>query len=282
MSIQRLQRGFVWLVGAGPGHPDFLTLRGLRALQRAEVILYDALLDEAYFELFPAQAEAVFVGKRAGDHALTQAEINALLIAQAREGKKVVRLKGGDPFLFGRGGEEGLALREAGLPFEVVPGVSALNGVAGVAGIPLTHRGLSREVRILEGHGLLNEARDWDEQARFQGTTVLFMATGQLPAIARQLLAHGADPSLPLALVENGCSPRQTVRVATLADAAALRLMPCTDGPGIAYLGPVVALQPLLANPPSFREAHDLPPSRLPQTARPARPPRRRRERRAG
>jgi uroporphyrin-III C-methyltransferase len=282
MNVQTLQRGFVWLVGAGPGHPDFLTLRGLRALQGAEAILYDALLDEAYFELFPPDAEAVFVGKRAGDHALTQTEINALLIAQARKGKKVVRLKGGDPFLFGRGGEEAMALRDANIPFEVVPGVSALNGVAGTAGIPLTHRGLSREVRILEGHGLLHEARDWDEQARFRGTTVLFMATGALPAIARKLLAHGADPGLPTALVENGCSPRQTIRVATLADAAACRMPMCSEGPGIVYLGPVIALQPLLATPLSFRDAHDLPPAHLPQTARPARPPRRRRERRAG
>jgi len=282
MSVQPLQRGFVHLVGAGPGHPDFLTLRGLRALQAAEVILYDALLDEAFFELFPAEAEAVFVGKRAGDHAHTQDEINALLVAQAREWKKVVRLKGGDPFLFGRGGEEALALRDAGLPFEVVPGVSALNGVAGAAGIPLTHRGLSREVRILEGHGLLHEARDWDEQARFRGTTVLFMATGQLPAIARKLLSHGADPALPIALVENGCTAQQRIRLATLADAAACRMPMCSEGPGIVYLGPVVALQPFLATPLSFREAHDLPPARLPQTSRPARPPRRRRERRAG
>ncbi len=282
MTVQSFNRGFVTLVGAGPGHPDFLTLRGLRALQVAEVILYDALLDEAFLELFPADAEAVFVGKRAGDHALSQDEINALLIAKARAGRKVVRLKGGDPFLFGRGGEEALALRDARLPFEVVPGLSALNGVAGAAGIPLTHRGLAREVRILEGHGLLHEPRDWDEQARFRGTTVLFMATGQLPAIARKLLAHGADPALPIALVENGCSPRQRVRVATLADAAAHRMAMCSDGPGIVYLGPVIALQPLLATPHSFREAHDLPPARLPQTAGPARPPRRRRERRAG
>ncbi len=282
MSVQPLQRGFVTLVGAGPGHPDFLTLRGLRALQGAEVILYDALLDAAFFELFPAAAEAIFVGKRAGDHALSQEEITALLIAKAGEGRKVVRLKGGDPFLFGRGGEEALALRDAGLPFEVVPGVSALNGVAGAAGIPLTHRGLSREVRILEGHGLLQEDRDWAELARFRGTTVLFMATGQLPAIARKLLAHGADPALPTALVENGCTAQQRIHTATLADAAALRLMGCTDGPGIVYLGPVIALQPLLAHPIPFPGSHDLPPSRLPQAAGPARPPRRRRERRAG
>jgi uroporphyrin-III C-methyltransferase len=282
MSIQPLQRGFVWLVGAGPGHPDFLTLRGLRVLQAAEVILYDALLDAAYLALFPAKAEAIYAGKRCGDHSLTQDEITALLIARARAGKKVMRLKGGDPFLFGRGGEEALALRNAEIPFEVIPGISALNGVAGAAGIPLTHRGLSREVRILEGHGLLREDRDWNEQARFQGTTVLFMATGELPAIARRLLAHGADPDLLVALVENGCSADQSVRLATLADAAAMRLQCCTDGPGIVYMGPVVALQPLLSNPFIFPGSHDLPPARLPQTAWPARPPRRRRERRAG
>lgn len=282
MTVEPFQRGFAWLVGAGPGHPDFLTLRGLRALQGAEVVLYDALLDEAYAELFPEEAEARFVGKRAGDPSLSQDEINALLVGKVREGRKVVRLKGGDPFLFGRGGEEALALRDAGLPFEIVPGVSALNGVAGAAGIPLTHRGLSREVRILEGHGLLAEDRDWAELARFRGTLVLFMATGALPAIARKLLAHGADPALPLAVVESGCSPHQTTRVATLADAAAMRMRCCCDGPGIAYLGPTVSLQGLLATPLSFPGSHVQAPARLPETAWPARPPRRRRERRAG
>ncbi|MFN8011908.1 MAG: uroporphyrinogen-III C-methyltransferase [Holophagaceae bacterium] len=287
-SVLPLQRGFAWLVGAGPGHPDFLTLRGLRALRGAEVILHDALLDEAFFGLFPGAAQAVFVGKRAGDHALSQTEISALLVAKVREGKKVVRLKGGDPFLFGRGGEEALALREAGLPFEVIPGVSALHGVAGAAGIPLTHRGLSREVRILEGHGLLDEDRDWAELARFRGTLVLFMATGQLARIAQTLLAHGADPAKPVALVEEGCTPRQRTRLATLADAAARRMPSCTDGPGLVVLGPTVALQPLLANPllfpdlPRSLDPHAHPPSRLPQSPRPARPPRRRRERRAG
>lgn len=282
------QRGFAWLVGAGPGHPDFLTLRGLRALQGAEVILHDALLDEAFFALFPPDTESIFVGKRAGDHALSQGEINGLLVAKVRAGKKVVRLKGGDPFLFGRGGEEALALREAGLPFEVVPGVSALNGAAGAAGIPLTHRGLSREVRILEGHGLLAEDRDWHELARFEGTLVLFMATGQLAKIAQKLLAHGADPGIPVAHVEEGCTSRQLTRVATLADAAATRMPSCTNGPGLVVLGPTVALQPLLANPFSFPDLprspdpHVHPPSRLPQSPRPARPPRRRRERRAG
>lgn len=282
MNVEPLQRGFAWLVGAGPGHPDFLTLRGLRALQGAEVVLYDALLDEAYFDLFPKDAEATFVGKRAGEHSLGQDEINARLVAKVREGRKVVRLKGGDPFLFGRGGEEALALRDAGLPFEVVPGVSALNGVAGAAGIPLTHRGLSREIRILEGHGLLAEDRDWSELARFRGTLVLFMATGTLAAIARRLLVHGADPDLPLAVVENGCTSQQITRMATLADAAAQRMRCRCDGPGIAYLGPTVSLQNLLATPLSFPGPHVQAPSRLPQTAGPARPPRRRRERRAG
>jgi uroporphyrin-III C-methyltransferase len=287
-EILPLQRGFAWLVGAGPGHPDFLTLRGLRALEGAEVVLYDALLDEAFFALFPAAAEAVFVGKRAGDHALSQEAINALLVAKVRAGKKVVRLKGGDPYLYGRGGEEALALRTAGLPFEVIPGLSALNGVAGAAGIPLTHRGLAREVRILEGQSLLGEDRDWGELARFQGTLVLFMATGPLARIARRLLAHGADPGTPLALVEDGCTPRQRCRQATLADAAAMRMPSGSDGPGLVVLGPTVALQPLLANPLSFPDpqrsldSHVHPPSRLPQTAGPARPPRRRRERRAG
>lgn len=282
MSVAPLQRGFAWLVGAGPGHPDFLTLRGLRALQGADVVLYDALLDEAFFGLFPAGAEAVFVGKRSGEPSLPQEEINALLVARTREGRKVVRLKGGDPFLYGRGGEEALALRAAGLPFEVVPGLSALNGAAGAAGIPLTHRGLAREVRILEGHGLLGEDRDWDELARFTGTLALFMATEALPRIARRLLSHGADPAWPVALVENGATVHQRTRTGTLAEAAGGRMPGCTGGPGLVVLGPTVRLQPLLSNPLAFPESHVEPPSRLPQAPRPARAPRRRRERRAG
>ncbi len=273
-----LRRGFVSLVGAGPGHPDHLTLRGLRALQAAEVILYDALLDPAYLDIFPAGARALHVGKRCGDHAMTQEAINAALVAEARRGARVVRLKGGDPFLFGRGGEEALALREAGIPFEVIPGLSALNGAAAGAGIPLTHRGLARELRVIEGHGPRSE-EEWAELASFRGTLALFMASRSLPAIAASLLGAGADPRWPVALVENACTGRQRVSRACLGEAALGALPPLTEGPGLGLMGPTVPLHDTLSlQGPSHAPA----PSPLPRPQGSARPARGGRPRRAG
>lgn len=238
-------KGAVTLLGAGPGAPDLLTLRGLKALREAEVILHDALLDAAFAGLFPEGAEVVDVGKRCGRHALPQEAINALLIAKARAGLRVVRLKGGDPFTYGRGGEEAQALQEAGIPFDVIPGVSALQGAAAAAGIPLTHRGLSREIRVLEGHGLLEEKRDWQELARAasKSTLAVFMGTRRIAELADRLLVSGADPALPVTLVEAAQCTGQTVTRASLRAAAEGRLRPATDGPGLLYLGPTAALR---------------------------------------
>ena len=281
--IRPLHRGFVSLVGAGPGDPELLTLRGLRALQQAEVILTDALVDPTFEALFPSQAEVVPVGKRCGDHLLAQEGINALLIAQAQAGRRVVRLKGGDPFVYGRGGEEALALVAAGIPFEVIPGISALNGVSASAGIPLTHRGLSKEVRVLEGHSPRSDA-EWTNLAAYRGTLALFMGTRDLAATATALIRHGADPAWPLALVEGGCTPHQVVQVGCLQDAAALRMCPRTPKPGLVLMGPTVPLHALLQ--PLSGDAH-VPsalhtPSRLPQPRGSARPAGGRRERRVG
>ncbi|MBL8992962.1 MAG: uroporphyrinogen-III C-methyltransferase, partial [Spirochaetia bacterium] len=180
------KKGFASIVGAGPGHPDFLTLRGLRVLEKAEVILRDALLDESFAELFPANAEVIFVGKRNANHAMPQAEIQNLLIQKAREGKRVVRLKGGDPFVYGRGGEEVLALREAGIDFELIPGLSSVNAAAGLSGIPLTQRGLAREVLILEGKSLLeNPDFDFEKMAGPETTVAIFMGSLSLEALAK-------------------------------------------------------------------------------------------------
>lgn len=280
-AIQPLRRGFVSLVGAGPGDPDLLTLRGLRALQAADVILTDALVDPRFAALFPAIAEVIFVGKRCGDHALAQEAINALLVARASEGHRVVRLKGGDPYVYGRGGEEALALREAGIPFEVIPGVSALNGVSAAAGIPLTHRGLSKEVRILEGHTPRSEA-EWRDLATFRGTVAVFMGARSLQAMATELLRHGADPAWPVALIEGGCTPGQRMQAGCLQDAAEHRMAAHTAQPGLVLLGPTIPLHALLAPAPPSGESHVDPASPLPQPRWPASPAGGRRERRAG
>jgi uroporphyrin-III C-methyltransferase len=267
----------VTLLGAGPGAPDLITLRGLKALREADVILHDALLDEAFHGLFRSGAEVIDAGKRCGAHAMEQEATTALLLAKAKAGKRVVRLKGGDPFLFGRGGEEALALQEAGIPVAVIPGVSALQGAASAAGLPLTHRGLSREIRVLEGHGLLEETRNWFElaAAASRSTLAVFMGTRRIADLADRLLVYGADPALPIALVEAAHCRGQTVTRATLQAAADGLLKPATDGPGLLYLGPTAALDLL-----SPRDLHA--PSALPRSEGQGRAPGGRRIRRAG
>ncbi|TGK11826.1 uroporphyrinogen-III C-methyltransferase [Leptospira fletcheri] len=237
------KRGKVYLVGAGPGNPDLLTLRALRILESAEVILYDALLDPSFLEYFPRTAIAHYVGKRAGQHSATQTEIQDLLIKYATSGKTVVRLKGGDPFLFGRGGEELEALRASEIDYEIVPGVSSLTGGSSAAGFPLTHRGLSRQVLIMDGHTVLNEDTDWNWFAKFKGTIALFMGTSSIQKIANQLIDHGADPELPLALVENASLPEQKIGTLTLGEAARNGVPKNGTGPGIIYIGAVVGLR---------------------------------------
>lgn len=229
--------GFVSLIGAGPGHPDLITVRGLRALEAAEVVLYDALLDPSFAALFPAGALAIPVGKRCGAAGVAQADIHRLMVQHARAGRRVARLKGGDPLIFGRGGEEALALEAAGIPFEVIPGVSALQGAAAGAGFPLTHREVSRRITILEGHHLPETEAAWRDLAASGGTIAVYMGTRTLQALARELLDHGAPPTLPVALVEQAQCPGQTSTFSTLAHAAAGALRPATPGPGILFLG---------------------------------------------
>jgi uroporphyrin-III C-methyltransferase len=229
--------GFVSLVGAGPGCPDLITLRGLRALAAAEVILYDALLDPAYAEYFPEQALALSVGKRCGKVQAEQSDIHRLMIDHARCGRRVVRLKGGDPLIFGRGGEEAQALEAAGIPFEVIPGVSALQAGAAGAGFPLTHRGISRRITILEGHHLPETPAAWRDLVASGGTIAVYMGMRTLQTLSRSLLDHGAAPTLPVALVEQAQCPGQTSTFSTLAHAAAGALHPTTPGPGLFFIG---------------------------------------------
>lgn len=230
-------RGFVSLVGAGPGCPDLLTVRGLRALEAAEVVLFDALLDPSFEELFPSHALAIPVGKRCGDGGASQEEIHRLLLAHAHSGRRVVRLKGGDPLVFGRGGEEAQALQAAGIPFEIIPGISALQAAAAAAGIPLTHRGVSRRITILEGHHLPDSPSAWKALDPKDGTLAIYMGTRHIPEIALGLLNQGLSPGLPMALIEKAQCPGQTITHSTLAIAATGALRSATDGPGILLLG---------------------------------------------
>ena len=230
-------RGFVSLVGAGPGPPDLLTLRGLRALNAAEVVLFDALLDPGFRDFFPVEALAIPVGKRCGRMGTSQEDIHRLLLLHGRGGRRVVRLKGGDPLIFGRGGEEAQVLEAAGIPFEIVPGVSALQAGAAAAGIPLTHRGVSRRVTLLEGHHLPDSTEAWKSLVQGGGTLAIYMGTRRIAEIARSLLGHGALPGLPVALIENAQCPGQTTTFSTLALAATGVLQSTTDGPGIVLFG---------------------------------------------
>lgn len=238
--------GKVYLVGAGPGSPDLMTLRGLNALKKAEVVLYDALLDPEFLDYFPENALVHYVGKRAGQHSATQEEIQGLLVRYAKAGKTVVRLKGGDPFLFGRGGEELLALRENGIPCEIIPGVSAFSAGSSGAGFPLTHRGVARQVLIMDGHTVLQEETDWKWFAEFKGTIALFMGTSSIQKIAKKLLENGSSPFLPIVLVENASLESQKISFSNLGRTSDEGLPKHTSGPGIIYIGPVVNLSEFL------------------------------------
>lgn len=234
--------GFVSLIGAGPGHPEYLTLRGAAALARAQVVVYDALLEASFVERFPPGAARHFVGKRCGKHSSTQNEINALLIAQAKLGRRVARLKGGDAGIFGRLGDELAALREAAIPFEIIPGVSALTAGAAEAGFPLTLRGIAREVLIVNGQDLRRPSYDFRPLVSFHGTLVVFMGAAMLSTLAQGLLAAGADPALPLAFVEGAGTANQHVASSTVGETAQGKVSRKTDKPGIIYVGHVAAL----------------------------------------
>jgi uroporphyrinogen III methyltransferase/synthase len=245
-----MRLGRVALVGAGPGDPGLLTIRGLDRLREADVVVYDRLVNPALLEEAPPRALRIVAGKLAGEHALGQDEINALLIAHARAGSRVVRLKGGDPFVFGRGGEEAEALAEAGVPFEVVPGVSAAVAVPAYAGIPLTHRGLASSFAVVTGHedpAKGEPAVDWERLATAVDTLVILMGAAALPRIVGKLLAHGRAADTPVALIRWGTTEAQTTVVGRLGDIVgkgqAARIRP----PVVVVVGEVVALRKRLS-----------------------------------
>jgi uroporphyrin-III C-methyltransferase / precorrin-2 dehydrogenase / sirohydrochlorin ferrochelatase len=242
------RRGFVSLVGAGPGDPELLTLRALRVLQRANVVLYDNLVSPALVDLVRRDAERVYVGKEQDNHALPQGEINALMVRLAREGKRVVRLKGGDPFIFGRGGEEIETLAAQGIPFEVVPGVTAAAGAAAYAGIPLTHRECADACVFVTGHARKGAAPlDFTGLVRPRQTIVVYMGVGALKDICAALVSHGLAPATPCAVVEKATLPEQRVIEGTLATLPALALEAQVRPPALLVVGEVVRLRARLA-----------------------------------
>lgn len=246
---ERHHLGKVYLVGAGPGDPGLLTVRGLEVLSTCDVVIYDALVNARLLNYAPPEAERLPVGPAHGAHRLTQEEIHRIMIERARRGLIVVRLKGGDPFIFGRGGEEALALREAGIPWEVIPGVSAGQAVAAYAGIPLTHRGLSSSVAFVTGHECAGKTTqvNWEALARAVDTLVVFMGARTLPQIVARLLEAGRAPETPIAVIEWGTYPHQRVRVATLATICERTACDPVCAPALIVIGEVVALREALA-----------------------------------
>lgn len=237
--------GTVALVGAGPGDPGLLTVRGRRLLRRAEVVVYDRLVDPRVVALAPPDALRIFAGKASGRHSLPQDEINRLLILHARRGRRVVRLKGGDPFVFGRGGEEAEALRAAGLRVVVVPGVSAAVAVPAYAGIPVTHRGLASSFAVVTGHEMVGKGAevDWGKLATAVDTLVVLMGLANLGAISRRLAAHGRPATTPVAVIANGTTDEQHVVVGTLADIADRVAVGGIASPATIVIGEVVRLR---------------------------------------
>lgn len=241
-----INKGWVYLVGAGPGDPGLMTVKGLELTSQADTIVYDHLVTEEIRALFPARAKLYYVGKKAGKHTVEQDGIQRILVEEAKKGNAVVRLKGGDPFIFGRGGEECVALAEAGVRFEVVPGVSAAAAVPAYAGIPLTYRNLSTHFVVATGHESASKQTpdvDWQAVAKLGGTLVIFMGMLKLRHIADQLIRYGRDPSTPAAAIRWGATPMQQTaegRLDTIAD--------ITEGvgmrpPALIVIGEVAALR---------------------------------------
>jgi uroporphyrin-III C-methyltransferase/precorrin-2 dehydrogenase/sirohydrochlorin ferrochelatase len=240
--------GEVYLVGSGPGDPDLLTFRALRLMQQADVVLHDRLVTDEIMELVRRDAERVFVGKRRGDHAMPQEDISQLMIRLAKEGKRVLRLKSGDPFMFGRGGEEIDALSSQGIHFQIVPGVTAANGCASYAGIPLTHRDHAQSCIFVTGHAKDNNLDlDWPTLVRPSQTLVVYMGLDSLAMLTEKLIKHGADAKTPAAVIDNGTRPGQRVITAPLEDLARRAVEEELPGPSIIIVGSVVTLRERLS-----------------------------------
>jgi uroporphyrin-III C-methyltransferase len=237
--------GKVFIVGAGPGDPRLITVRGLQCIQAADVLIYDRLVDPSLLDEAPPHAERIYAGKESSHHTLPQEQINALMEAHARMGRTVVRLKGGDPFVFGRGGEEAAFLAERGLVFEIVPGVSSATAVPAFAGIPVTQRGVSSSFAVVTGHGCgVEEFPDFAGILRRVGTLVILMGVRNLPRIVAQLLAGGTPPAMPVAVIEQGTHAAQRTFISTLGELSAR--IPELQPPAVIVVGQVALLHETL------------------------------------
>jgi uroporphyrin-III C-methyltransferase/precorrin-2 dehydrogenase/sirohydrochlorin ferrochelatase len=235
---RRTGEGSVALVGGGPGDPGLVTTRGRQLLADADVVVADRLGPRSLLDELGEDIEVVDVGKAPGNHPVPQQEINRILVDRAQHGQRVVRLKGGDPYVLGRGGEEALACRAAGVPVEVVPGVTSAFSVPAAAGIPVTHRGLAKQVTVVSGH----EGLDWASLAALEGTLVVLMGVSLLDRTAERLVEHGRDPGTPVAVVEDGYGPRQRTTVGTLATIGGLARERGVRAPAVVVVGDVVDL----------------------------------------
>ncbi len=239
--------GKVWLVGAGPGDAELLTLKALRAIENADIIFYDQLVSAEIRALFPNKVPALYVGKSKNHHSIPQDDLNQRLADQALMGKKVCRIKGGDPFVFGRGGEELLTLRRAGVEAEVVPGITAASGCSSSAYMPLTHRGVSQGCTLVTGHGETEVTANWQALAQLNHTLVFYMGVSRSNEIATQLMSHGMKGETPAAFIENGCRANQRVFITTLNELAETAEREAVRSPALIVVGDVVNLADELA-----------------------------------
>ncbi|ARN75777.1 siroheme synthase CysG [Oceanicoccus sagamiensis] len=241
-------KGEVYLVGSGPGDPDLLTFKALRLMQKADVVLYDRLVADQIMELTRRDAEKIYVGKQRSDHAVPQDDINQMLVTLAKQGKRVLRLKGGDPFIFGRGGEEIEELASHNIPFQVVPGITAASGCSTYSGIPLTHRDYAQSVRFITGHLKDGTANlPWDELVHTKQTLVFYMGLVGLPIICQKLIEHGRDTQTPIALIQQGTTEQQRVLVSNLQDMPEKAVKEQVRAPTLLIVGEVVNLREKLA-----------------------------------
>lgn len=234
--------GKVWLVGAGPGDPDLLTLKALRAIEQADVILYDNLVSQKIRDLFPVKTPAFYVGKKKDSHSVAQHELNELLVVKASQGLRVCRLKGGDAFVFGRGGEEMLRLKQSGIEVELVPGITAAAGCSSYAGIPLTHRGVSQGCTFVTAHAEKELDINWGSLAGLGHTLVFYMGLSKAAMISEKLVFAGLSENTPAALIENGCCPQQRVITGQLHQLAEMVEREQVQSPALIIVGSVVNL----------------------------------------